>query len=257
MVEGPTARAYVIKINQEFSGEIVKNVLVKSKRIYMPLIEFLGKNFSKADSIGKNILLFFNDAAIRIHLMLFGSICIQETDEELKKPEKQVRAIIEGLRKKIIIYNAPVIEVDRKDEILKKLKSELGPDPLSDEWDEGRAIENIMKFWNEKIGVVLLNQSVIAGIGNILRNEILFRARINPEKTVKSLNEEEVMRIVKICKELSEEFLKLKMEGKKMGPILYVYNKYGKACKNCGNEIKFYLQEPIKRKTFVCYRCQK
>lgn len=256
MVEGPTARAYVIKINQEFSGETVKNIFVKSKRVYIPLVELLEKNFSKADSIGKNILIFFNDVAIRIHLMLFGSIFIQETGEELKKPEKQVRAIIEGLRKKIVIYNAPIIEVDRKDVILRKLKSELGPDPLSNEWDEGKVVGNIMKFWNEKIGVVLLNQSVIAGVGNILRNEILFRARINPERTVKSLNEEEVMRIVKICKELSEEFLKLKIEGKKIGPMLYVYNKYGKACRNCGTEIKFYLQDPIRRKTFVCYRCQ-
>ncbi|MCS7138744.1 MAG: hypothetical protein NZ873_01645 [Crenarchaeota archaeon] len=257
MVEGPTAKAYAIKINKEFFGETVKNIFIKSKKVFIPSAEILGKSFSNADSIGKNILLFFDDVAIRVHLMLFGSIHIYGINEDLQKPKKQVRVIVEGARKKIVIYNAPIVEIDKKDEILRRLRSELGPDPLNSEWDEERAIQNILKFPNEKIGVVLLNQSVIAGIGNILRNEDLFRARINPERIVGKLSEEETRRVVRICKELSEEFLKLKIRGVRIGPILYVYNKYGKKCNDCGNGIRFYFQEPIRRKTFVCGKCQK
>jgi len=66
-----------------------------------------------------------------------------------------------------------------------------------------------MKFPEKKIGVTLLDQSVIADIGNILRNEILFRARVQ-RKGIKEL--------------------------------LYVYNKYRGFCKNCGGLIKFYMQ---------------
>lgn len=257
MVEGPTAKAYTIRINQEFRDEIVNKIFVKSKKVFIPLDTIIKKKFLNSDSIGKNILFFFNDIAIRIHLMMYGAIHIYEINEPLLKPERQVRILIEGEKKKLVVYNAPIVEIDRKDRILEKLRNELGPDPLSKEWNKEKAIQNILKFKDEKIGIVLLNQSVIAGIGNILRNEILFRAGISPERKIKDLNIEEIKRIVNNCEEISKEFLRLKVERKRIGPILYVYNRYRGKCKICGNELKFYLQEPIKRKTFVCPKCQK
>lgn len=257
MVEGPTAKAYTIRINREFSGEIVNNIFVKSKRIFIPLDTIVKKEFLNSDSIGKNILFFFDDVVIRVHLMMYGAIHIYEISEPLLKPERQVKILIEGEKKKLVVYNAPIIEIDRKDRILERLRNELGPDPLSKEWNKEKAIQNILKFKDEKIGVVLLNQSAIAGIGNILRNEILFKAGISPERKIKDLTIEEIEKIVNICEEISKEFLRLKVERKKIGPILYVYNRYRGKCKICGSELKFYLQEPIKRKTFVCPKCQK
>ena len=114
-----------------------------------------------------------------------------------------------------------------------------------------------MKFKGEKVGVALLNQSIIAGVGNILRNEILFRAGVNPERTIGSLTMVEIEKIVDVCESLSKEFLKMKIEGKRIEPLLMVYNKYNGNCKVCGGKIRFYMQKPINRKTFVCTNCQK
>jgi endonuclease-8 len=258
MVEGPTAKAYATKISQEFRGEIVKDVFVKSsKRVYVPLSELIGLKFLNADSYGKNIIIFFDGLAVRVHLMMFGAIHIYYTNESLLKPEKLVRLLIMGDRKKLVVYNAPIVEVDKADKLLNRLKKELGPDPLSKEWDRRKAIENILKLKNEKIGVALLNQSVIGGVGNILRNEILFRAGVNPERFIKNLTEAEVERIVKECENLMQKFLELKIEKKGIKPILFVYNNYGGTCKVCGGKIKFYMQQPINRKTFVCVNCQR
>jgi endonuclease-8 len=256
MVEGPTAKAYAIKINQEFKDEIVKDVFVKTlKRVYIRPSKLIGLKFSKADSYGKNIILFFDNLAIRLHLMMFGAIHIYNLNENLLKPEKLVRLLIIGKNKKLVVYNALIVEIDEADKILDRLKKELGPDPLSKEWKKEKAIENILKFRNEKTGVVLLNQSVIAGIGNILRNEILFRARINPERVVGSLSEMEIEKIANECEKLMQEFLKFKIEKKSIKPLLFVYNNYGR-CGICGGKIKFYMQQPINRKTFVCLNCQ-
>jgi endonuclease-8 len=256
MVEGPTAKAYAIKINQEFKDEIVKDVFVKTlKRVYIQPSKLIGLKFSKADSYGKNIILFFDNLAIRLHLMMFGAIHIYNLNGNLLKPEKFVRLLIIGGSKKLVVYNAPIVEIDETDKILDRLKKELGPDPLSKEWKREKAIENILKFRNEKIGIVLLNQSVIAGIGNILRNEILFRARINPERVVASLSEMEIEKIANESEKLMQEFLKFKIEKKSIKPLLFVYNNYGK-CRICGEKIKFYMQQPISRKTFVCLNCQ-
>jgi len=258
MVEGPTAKAYTIKINNEFNSEIVKDIIVKTfKRIHIPITELLGKKFINADSLGKNIILFFNGLAIRLHLMIYGTIHIYNINEDLLKPEKFVRLLIKGCEKKLVVYNAPIVEIDKAEELVNRLRNELGPDPLSNNWNREKAIENLLKFKDEKIGIALLNQSIIAGIGNILRNEILFRARVNPERTIKSLTIAEIENIVDTCELLSKEFLKMKIKGKRIGPLLMVYNKYNKNCKVCGNKITFYMQKPINRKTFVCTNCQK
>lgn len=257
MVEGPTAKAYAVKINREFIKEIIKEIFTKSRKVYVPLNELLGKKFSKAETYGKNILLFFEEFAIRLHLMMFGAIHIYKLDAPLLKPERQVRLLIKGERKKLVVYNAPIVEIDRKRKLIERLKNELGPDPLRQDWNREEAIRRIMKYKGEKIGVVLLDQSVIAGVGNILRNEILFKAKVNPERLVADLSKEEIEAIVKEVEELSKKFLELKLQGKRLKPILYVYNRYSKPCKICGRKIRFYMQEPIKRKTFVCENCQK
>ena len=257
MVEGPTAKAYALRIRDEFKNEIVRDIFVKSKRIFVPIEELIGKRFLGSDSLGKNIILFLDSLAIRIHLMMFGSIHIYLLDEPLLKPMQRVRLHIKGEKKKLVVYNAPIVEIDRSDRILEKLKRDLGPDPLSDMWNREEAIRAIMKFPKEKIGAVLLNQSVIAGIGNILRNEILFRAKVNPERIVANLSREEIEKIVDISVELSKEFLKLKLKRKGIKELLLVYNRYKKPCVICGSPIRFYMQEPIKRKTFVCENCQK
>jgi len=258
MVEGPTAKAYVIRIGQEFKDEVVNDVFVKSsRRIYVLPKDFVGLRFLNADSFGKNIILLFNGLAVRVHLMMFGAIHIYRIDEDLLKPERLVRLLIKGCRKKLVVYNAPIVELDTAERLLSRVKSGLGPDPLSRDWSRQKAIENLLRLRDEKIGVALLNQSVIAGIGNILRNEILFRAGVNPERIVRTLTKAEVERIIEACENLSGEFLRLKIEGKRLKPLLLVYNNYRGTCKICGGKVRFYMQQPIERKTFVCINCQR
>ncbi|MEM3660982.1 MAG: hypothetical protein QXU11_11425 [Thermoproteota archaeon] len=189
--------------------------------------------------------------------MMFGTIHIYEINEPLLKPMERVRLMLTGNNRRLVVYNAPIVEVGRQSHILERLKLELGPDPLSDEWSEERAYENIRRLQSEKIGVVLLNQSVIAGIGNILRNEILFRANVNPERKVSDLSHEEIIRIIRFSRELSKKFLELKLRGNGIREMLYVYNRFNGFCTVCGKPIKFYRQKPINRKTFVCGNCQK
>ncbi|MEM4497447.1 MAG: hypothetical protein QW692_01315 [Nitrososphaerota archaeon] len=258
MVEGPTAKAYAIEISNKFSGESIREVFVRSSKVLVPVEEIVGRRFVKSDSLGKNILFFFDcDVVIRVHLMMYGTIHVYEAGESLLKPMNRIRLMLIGDNRKVAVYNAPIVEVGPRDHILERLKLDLGPDPLSDEWDEERAYENIIRFQDEKIGNALLNQSVIAGIGNILRNEILFRAGVDPERRVRDLSREEVRKIIHFTRELSRQFLELKIRGGSIKDMLYVYNRFNGFCRICGYPIKFYRQKPINRKTFVCENCQR
>lgn len=257
MVEGPTAKAYAIRISSQLEGEVVREFFAKSRRVYLPVGSLVGRRFVGSDSLGKNILLFFNGAAVRVHLMMFGSIHIYGVGEPLLKPRERVRLMVVGDRKRLVVYNAPIVEVDEASRLLERLRRELGPDPLGEEWDRGRAVGNILRRRGEKVGVALLDQSVIAGVGNILRNEILFRAGVSPERAIADLSAEEVERIVEAAEQLSREFLKMKLQGRRIGELLFVYNRWGRPCRLCSRPIKFYMQKPINRKTFVCEHCQK
>jgi len=255
VVEGPSARAYAMRIDAKLKGEVVRLFWARSRRLFVSPKAVIGKRVDRAESFGKNIILKLEELAIRLHLMMYGTIHLYRLDEPLLKPERMVRLWLEGDRLRLVAYNAPIVELDSYERLMSRLRVELGPDPLRSEWNPEEAARRL-KASGTKVGIALLDQRVIAGIGNILRNEILFRAGIHPERHVDDLNMEEVNRIVEEAKRLTDMFLKRKIKGERIGPILMIYNRFRQACINCGGPVKFYLQEPIKRKTFVCERCQ-
>ena len=257
MTEGPSARAKAIYVEKNVGGQKVVDIFTRSKKTHVSPKEFIGRKLEYTDSYGKNIILVFGPYAIRIHLMMYGTIHIYGPNQPLAKPERYVRLLILFETNKVVVYNAPIVELDLKANIIRYLQRTLGEDPLREDWDQERAIDLILKHRNEKIGAVLLNQGVIAGIGNILRNEILFRARIHPDRYVRDLTRDELRRIVSIAYSLSREFLRRKLNKQRIGPILYVYNKFKKKCKICGHPIRYYRQPPHNRRTFVCENCQK
>ncbi len=248
MTEGPTARLRAIQIWNKFGGHIVKEITAKSKKLHVDVNELINKRLENATSYGKNILLYFNGYIVRIHLMMYGSIRYKP-----EKPRQQIRLHIKFDNGSLFVYNAPIVEIGKAEQIEKEL-AEYGVDALFN-WNEERLKNLIKKNGERKIGDLLLDQHVFAGIGNILRNEILFRAGVNPERFVKELKEDEIKRIITHVYELSHAFLKRKIEGKGIKDLLMVYNK--KFCPICGRKLIFYRQHENKRKTFYCSYCQK
>jgi len=112
----------------------------------------------------------------------------------------------------------------------------------------------LIKDKDRIIGEILLDQRVFAGIGNILRNEILFRSGIRPDKRISDIPEKRLKLLIKITKRLSEDFLENKIKGRGIKNLLMVYN--SKYCKRCGAKINFYRDKITGRKTFFCPNCQ-
>ncbi|KAA0013330.1 hypothetical protein B6U81_06575 [Thermoplasmatales archaeon ex4484_30] len=250
MTEGPTARLRAIQIEEKFRGKILQDIFTRSKKIYVEPSLLIGKKLCRATSHGKNILLYFDEYAIRIHLMMYGSIRFEQS---YSKPFRQVRLTLFFPNKNLVIYNAPIVEIGEADKIEEFLSKNYGIDPLSN-WNKEELINLILERKERKIGDLLLDQKVFNGIGNILRNEILFRARVNPERKIAELKFEEIEKIVEETRKLCIKFLELKKKGEGIKKLLMVYNR--KTCPNCGRRLAFYRQEPNKRKTFYCPFCQ-
>ena len=158
------------------------------------------------------------------------------------------------------------VEIWYKDELEKsKVLKELGPDALDESFTLDQ-FKKIIRSQSRKIKQVLMDQKLIAGIGNIYSSEILFRAKVHPLRVAKSLSDDEIEKIYKVMRSLLRESIKLggesfsdyrHIDGSTGGfdKKVKVYRKEGKPCPVCGTPI-----ERIKiggRSAYFCPKCQK
>jgi formamidopyrimidine-DNA glycosylase len=147
--------------------------------------------------------------------------------------------------------------------------AQLGVEPLSGDWQLDH-LTALLKPSRVTMKDFLLDQTKIAGIGNIYANEILFRAGIHPQRQAMTLNEEEIERLYHIIPRVLE--LAIDKMGTSIGNkvsdyrsvynmqgefqnVLAVYGREGKPCLKCGSPIIRIKQKA--RSTFVCENCQK
>ncbi|MCD6541849.1 MAG: hypothetical protein J7K38_00805, partial [Thermoplasmata archaeon] len=151
MTEGPTARLRAIQIEKEFLGKRLENINIRSKRVFVDPNELVGTRLRRAYTYGKNILLSFEPYGIRIHLMMYGSI---RFEEKFSKPENRIRLILDFESGRMVVYNAPIVEVDFLENIEDRLSKELGIDPFRN-WDEEKLFNMLIKNRDRVIGEVL------------------------------------------------------------------------------------------------------
>lgn len=151
------------------------------------------------------------------------------------------------------------------DEDLKKAFDEYGPEPFSSEFTVEYLFE-ILKSKNTTIKKVLMDQTIVAGIGNIYADEILWLARIHPLRPAKSLSEKEIKELCKSIKKILKKAVEMRgtstsdfrdTEGKmgKYGDVRNVYRRTGEPCPRDGKPIKRISVGG--RGTHFCLTCQK
>jgi endonuclease VIII len=222
-----------------------------------------GQQLSKAEAWGKQMVLHFESAAIRIHLGIYGKWSFQSFEDAPPEPKGQVRARFLSDSSVVDLRGPTACELTSFDD-LPQLYSRLGPDPLRPD-PKGKSREMfISKVKSRKvsIGQLLMDQSVVAGIGNVYRAELLFRARLNPY-TPGSLIAEEVVAGI------WDDATMLMPIGVRTGLMLtrdgylkgrprkdiryYVYKREGLPCRECDSIIAIDLMQS--RKLYFCPRC--
>ena len=146
----------------------------------------------------------------------------------------------------------------------------LGPDGLAEPFDTKEFIKRLSKInYSEKaIGELLLNQAVVAGVGNIYKSETLYRARIHPERKTASLTASEKKNLAKVIPEVLQKavnssgttfdvqpFVTPEGETGQAQDWLCVYAREGKKCCSCKKKVEKVVQAG--RSTFYCPKCQK
>ena len=140
----------------------------------------------EVEACGKHLLYHFKGApSLHIHLGLFGRI--RKGKVPAREPRGEVRIRLVGESHHVDI-NGPTICETLNDSEVAALLARLGPDPLRDDAEPALAYQRIIRS-RMPVGQLLMDQSVIAGIGNIYRTELLWRQRVHPELPGRELSE--------------------------------------------------------------------
>jgi DNA-formamidopyrimidine glycosylase len=263
--EGHTVHRIANSFNELFAG---KKLTVDSPqgRFTASAKLISGSKLTRAWAIGKQMFLDFdNGQTLRIHLGIYGKWRFEKLkNQELPEVQGQVRARFFTNKDMADLRGPTICELIEAPE-LTKLENRLGPDPLNpDDGTQFKRFQQRVAASKTSIGLLIMNQEVISGIGNVYRAEILYRARINPHVPGNLLTPKQI-------RELWKDSVALLALGVVHGVMLtrdgfldedpgkperhHVYKRNGEPCRKCKTNIV--LEVMAGRKLYFCPKCQR
>ncbi|PIX89885.1 MAG: DNA-formamidopyrimidine glycosylase [Candidatus Moranbacteria bacterium CG_4_10_14_3_um_filter_45_9] len=283
MPELPEVQTVVSQLEQKIVGKKIKDVWSDWKKKILPSFSTFTKQVKGACILGtrrygKHIVIDLdNEYSLVVHLKMTGHFLVKDEANRTTKAftEDPVNGYIHHI---VTFIDGTTLEFSdmRKFGWLHTMKTEevetlasivsLGRDALSPNFTEKYLRDVLSGKKKQMIGAILLDQNIIAGIGNIYRSEALFLAGILSTRRVETLTKNEWPRIVPAIKKVLRQALKLHgmsdgdfrdtdgLEGR-FQQTLYVYGRGDKPCKKCGTIIE--RKKIGQRSVFYCPHCQK
>jgi len=215
----------------------------------------VGRTVAKVEANGKHLLMRFDSGhVLHTHLRMTGSWHVYRTGERWRRPERQAKVAVTCGERVAVCFNAPIVELlNPGGERSHPSLSNLGPDVL----DQPLDVEEIRRRARSRppttaLGELLLDQRVVAGIGNIWRCESLFLERRSPWVPTSSLTDSELGALVGTAHRIMRRSL---------GPFTgrqqtWVYRRAGRPCHRCAGPIRSRPQGEQARTAYWCPTCQ-
>ena len=206
----------------------------------------LGQSIVSLRTWGKHFLIELPNMAIRIHFLLFGTYRVNEQREG--KPPRLYLRTAEG--EELNFYACSVREIDPD------LDSQYdwSADVMGDAWNPALARKKLRACPDMLACDALLNQDIFAGVGNIIKNEVLFRIRVHPASTMGALPAPKLRALVQEARQYSFDFL----EWKKQWVLKQHWLAHAKKiCPRCDIPYTKAHLGRTNRRSFFCERCQK
>ncbi len=229
-----------------------------------------GRTIDVVRAVGKHLLIQFSgDLVLRTHMRMNGSWHIYRHGERWRRPRAAMRVAIATDEYVAVGFDVPVAEFLSQREVERHRElSRLGPDLLSDAFDEAAVLDRFRGVPHRPVGEALLDQRVMAGVGNVFKCEVLFACGVDPFRLVSAITDEEALRLIRSARQLlalnvkepvtAGAFPAYRRTTRFMNPTarLWVYGRAGKPCRRCGTPIMARKQGESARLTCWCPRCQ-
>jgi len=238
-----------------------------------------GRTVERVRAAGKHVLMEFSGGLVlRTHMRMNGSWHLYRPGERWRRPCRDMRLLVATASFEAVAFNVPVAEFRSAGDAGRPLAAglarpdpltSLGPDLMHPAFDVSEAVERMRAAGPRAVGEVLLDQRVIAGIGNIYKCEVCFLGRINPFTMVTALDREQLEALVSTARKLmvanaheeasgrivTRRTLRSASRRVERGEELWVYGRAGRACHRCGTAIRRAVRGEYDRITYWCPSC--
>ena len=274
MPEGDTIFRAARTLNRALSGQPV----VRFESVYPALTRvhddapITGRTVESVTAAGKHVLMRFSgDLVLRTHMRMNGSWHIYRPGEKWRRARRDMRILIATPPFEAVAFNVPVAEFlqGSATERQKDLRL-MGPDLLGDEFDAAEAVRRLRGRNTTAIADAILNQRVVAGIGNVYKSEVLFLCGVSPFARVADLTDDQLHALLATARTqmranvidptaaiVTYRGYRRTTRRADPGERLYVYGRAREACRRCGTRIDVRAHGPDARLTYWCPACQR
>ncbi|KAM6953855.1 endonuclease 8-like 3 [Aplochiton taeniatus] len=257
MVEGPGCTLNGEKIRSKVQrGQKVKEIrgsltlsTKQSTNDRCSFNTFCGCQYIGVETLGKELFMYFGTKALRVHFGMNGSMRINPAE---RKGSASVMEI--HLSKDVVCFYDSTVE-SRLTEVCEQRVRALGSlDVCSPKFSFSHAEETVRRESSRMLCDVLLDQAVLPGVGNIIKNEALFDSGLHPAVKVKQLGEDQIRHLVKMTRDFTLLFYKCRKSG---SPLYKHYKVYKRPrCGQCPAPITVCRLGDNGRMTYFCNSCQ-
>lgn len=253
MPEGDTLARTAAGLRPFLSG---RRVIAASARAPGPQVSRLvGATVTAVEATGKNLLIRFdNGLEVRTHLRMRGSWHRYRPGEPWRRAAARARLVIEVPGSVAVCFDAPLVELfEQRAEPVHPTLARLGPDLLAEPFE----LEAVLRRLRDPAGAgraiaeALLDQRLLAGIGNEVRNEVLWEVRLSPWTPVRDVDDGTLAQLVGRARAMLQAGAATGRRPRR------IYRRPGRPCPRCGTSIQVTHQgRDLPRLTFWCPGCQ-
>lgn len=240
MPEGPS----IVILKEEVMKFTGKKVLAVSGNTKVDKDRLLNQKVIEFRSWGKHFLICFGGFTVKIHLLMFGSYRVDERKENVAP---RLSMEFDGGELNFYTCSVQILEGDID------LHYKWNEDVMNDAWDPEKAKEKLLDRPKTLVCDALLEQDIFSGVGNIIKNEVLYRIKVHPESLVGKLPAERLDKMIEEARIYSFQFL----EWKKQYELKKHWLAHTKTwCLRCNLPMVRKQTGVKKRRSFFCTNCQ-
>lgn len=252
MPEGDTIHRAAALLTAHLAGKNVKTLELPRRAQVVDRVR--GARVTRVEAIGKNLLIHFDDAIVlHTHMKMNGAWRAYPPGARRPRVSGNVVTWLEVEDGSLgVCSRAPVVRLIREKDVARDpLLATLGPDPIASGFDPAEALAALRARTDAPLGEALLDQSAIAGIGNVWKSELLFEHRLDPFAPVRAFSDEELTPLIA----RAADGMRRSAKGARRPDR--VYGRSGSHCLRCGATVQMRRQGELQRSTYFCPTCQR
>ena len=258
MPEGDTVYRAARFLSRAFDGTTLTRSDIRVPKF--ATVDLTGETVRSTVSRGKHLLMRVGEYTLHSHLKMEGVWQVYRPGERWRRPEFTARAILANENAVAVGFELGLLEVvSTADE--DSVVGYLGPDLLGPDWDAARAVANLRDEPDREIGLALLDQRNLAGLGNVYRAELCFLRGVLPTTPVAEVADlERMVALAKKLIEANKDRPERTTTGDLRGDTSWVYGREGRGCLRCGTRVvRGELGDTALqlRDTYWCTNCQR